>query len=152
MSDKQGEPGQVPWPQGRHQGVEPGAEQVPWRRVCLIDDDPINNLVCERLLISIFACQDVKAFLEAEAALHWLSGLVETQWPELILLDINMPVMNGWEFLDAFAVAHPQASLPICLLSSSVYPSDRLQAENHPQVSHFLTKPLTRDKLLQLKV
>ena len=68
MSDKQGEPGQVPWPQGRHQGVEPGAEQVPWRRVCLIDDDPINNLVCERLLISIFACQDVKAFLETNGA------------------------------------------------------------------------------------
>lgn len=64
--------------------------------------------------------------------------------PDVILLDINMPVMDGWEFLDSFAEMTPKmSSVPrICILSSSINRDDREKSETYKEVQHFFTKPL----------
>ena len=67
--------------------------------IILVDDDPINNLINKRLISKTKVSERVEEFLEAEKALEKLNSLAEDE-NALILLDINMPVMNGWDFLN----------------------------------------------------
>lgn len=71
--------------------------------------------------------------------------------PEIIFLDINMPILNGWEFLDLLN-SHDLNKLPkIYMLTSSISPEDVNKSENHPLVTGYFTKPLSLDKLSELK-
>ncbi len=73
--------------------------------------------------------------------------------PNLILLDINMPVMNGWEFLELYSERYLK-HFPECkviILTSSVNPEDRVMAENHANVVDFMPKPISLDGLETLK-
>lgn len=67
-------------------------------------------------------------------------------FPEIILLDINMPVMNGWEFLDALS-QEATATFRLYVVSSSVNPEDIRRAESYPIVSGFISKPLPPEAL-----
>lgn len=114
--------------------------------IFLVDDDPINNLINKRLISKVGVSEDVVEFLEAEETLLALTQ----QDPEksiLIFLDINMPVMNGWEFLDKYGLQFPQRSDKIVILSSSIDFNDKEKAKSYSTVSGFLEKPLTIEKI-----
>lgn len=72
--------------------------------------------------------------------------------PDVILLDINMPVMDGWEFLDAFVKLAPElSSVPkICILSSSINRDDHEKSETYKEVKQFFTKPLLDSDIAEL--
>lgn len=116
---------------------------------CIIDDDPIFVLGTKRLFeINEFA-KEIRVYKNGEEA---LSALKETlrngmDLPCIIFLDINMPVMDGWEFLDAFGELEGSRNSVIYMLSSSVDPSDADRARSYSLVRDYLTKPLNQEKL-----
>ncbi len=121
------------------------------REVMLIDDSDADNFFHEMLIERSGLAQVVRVFDWAEKALDWLSGNPEHD-VDLILLDINMPRMNGFEFLDAFhgMPAEHQGEARICMLSSSPLRTEREHALRYPRVIDFIVKPLEEAFLHQL--
>jgi CheY-like chemotaxis protein len=114
--------------------------------IVLIDDDPINNLINKRLIKKLTLSSNIKEFLEAEEALKYLQSLPPLK-QVLILVDINMPVMNGWDFLKEYAHFECSRRDTIIMLSSSIDFQDRQKTKDFPYVDGFIEKPLTFEKL-----
>ncbi|MBD8487578.1 response regulator [Echinicola sp. CAU 1574] len=116
--------------------------------IVLIDDDPINNLINKRLISKMNLSSNVEEFLEAENALEQIIALGHNK-KLLILLDINMPVMNGWDFLDQYEQNCTGRDDVILMLSSSIDFQDRKKSEEYLSVQGFIEKPLTSQKLVE---
>jgi CheY-like chemotaxis protein len=127
------------------------AEKV--RKVLIIDDDEINNFVCEKVIKQSGLAEEAKSLKSAPEALDYIRGLAQESpdlVPEVILLDINMPFMDGWEFMESLKGFMPQllSKLPVvAILSSSVYEADAEKADEHPDIQEYITKPLTQEAL-----
>lgn len=121
--------------------------------ILLIDDDPISNFLTERLLLKMQVADDVKIALNGIQALQMIENHCEDgrPCPELILLDINMPVMSGIDFLHLFQQKNFKGSnsVDIVVLSTSTHHKDQKQI-NELGVKHILQKPLTESKLQQV--
>ncbi|UJH92713.1 response regulator [Antarcticibacterium sp. 1MA-6-2] len=113
----------------------------------LIDDDPVTNLINKKIIQ--IACGDkvktITTFLNPEKALEYLKTIPFYKTGEYILfLDINMPEMNAWQFLDHLG---NQNDFKINILSSSITNADLNKAENHKLVRDYIYKPLSVPKL-----
>ncbi|UPT67880.1 MAG: response regulator [Sphingobacteriales bacterium JAD_PAG50586_3] len=113
--------------------------------VFIIDDDPVNNIITRRLLERNIENIAIKEFLNPTEA---LAELEKGTRPDLILLDINMQPMDGWDFLVDFEKLRLGVSVVMC--SSSVDPVDFSRANEHPLVADFLSKPLTAEHIKKL--
>jgi CheY-like chemotaxis protein len=119
--------------------------------ITLIDDDPICHLINSRM-IKIFSSVEVESFtdpLKALSELEQRAGLEPPKLPDVILLDIDMPGMNGWQFLDAFERL-PNDVLErtsVMMLSSSYHNEDIETSKRYKTVRHFFSKPLTEEKV-----
>ncbi len=120
--------------------------------VLLVEDDPITILVCDRMIKLTSFAEKVITCENGKIALDFLATLESQQLPPIIFLDINMPVMNGWDFLDEFEILKLNfTNLPrIYLLSSTVDPEDYKKAKKFPQVADFISKPLSKDTLNEI--
>jgi CheY-like chemotaxis protein len=115
-------------------------------KIMLIDDDVTNNIITKKLLLKYnpsFSVQEYKSANEALTALK--NGSFK---PSLIFLDINMPDMNGWQFLDKFTALRMNVS--IYLLTSSVDVLDIERAKTSQYLQGFISKPLTQMKIQQV--
>jgi CheY-like chemotaxis protein len=121
----------------------------PFDLIVLIDDDPINNLINKRLINKLKLSSKTIEFLEAEKALDCLKDM-DAEKKILILVDINMPVMNGWDFLDQYVELENSRNDRIIMLSSSIDFQDRQRSKQFPFVKGFIEKPLTHEKLQNL--
>ncbi|WP_339922381.1 response regulator [uncultured Cyclobacterium sp.] len=121
----------------------------PFDLIVLIDDDPINNLINKRLINKLNLSPKTIEFLEAEVALQYLKD-PDLEKRILILVDINMPVMNGWDFLSQYLELENDRKDRIIMLSSSIDFQDRQKSKEFPFVSGFIEKPLTHEKLESL--
>jgi CheY-like chemotaxis protein len=121
-------------------------------KIWLIDDDNVTNMLNRYFLEEHYPNLQIKSFIYATEALSLLLNKEES--PDFILLDINMPGMSGWEFLDAYQQAgFNSANAPeIYMLSSSLDPEDEAKARNSIVVKGFISKPLEVDKLSFLNV
>lgn len=122
------------------------------RLIFLVDDDPINNMINKQLLNRVDADWKSKDFLTVREALDTVSkGLNEGEepLPTIIFLDINMPVLNGWDFLDEYQnlPANFRDECRLFILSSSIDKQDIQTARQYQDVRDYLTKPLTKDVL-----
>jgi CheY-like chemotaxis protein len=117
------------------------AKRIP--QFIVIDDEPVNNLICRKVIQLAEPDAAVYTFTNPEEGVAFIKSLQPGTGPYLLLLDINMPVMSGWELLDA--VAEPLSRIPITtyVLSSSIAACDMEQAEAHPQVKDYILKPLS---------
>jgi CheY-like chemotaxis protein len=118
-----------------------------FEKVLLVEDDPITILVCKRTIEIAGFANEVKSVVNGQEAIDYLKE-AESQ-PDLILLDLNMPILNGWEFLDWFGtwVSGLPAVPAVYILSSTVDPEDQRKAMEYPNVKGFISKPLTREHL-----
>ena len=114
--------------------------------IVLIDDDPINNLINKRLISKLDLSSNILDFLDAEKALKYLCSSYDRK-KVLIFLDINMPAMNGWDFLNHYAKIKNSRKDRIIMLSSSINHQDRQKSLDNKDVEGFIEKPLTREKL-----
>ena len=115
--------------------------------IWLIDDDNITNMLNRYFLEEHYPMLEIRSFIYAAKALEELQNRVDS--PDFILLDINMPGMNGWEFLETLQHCElPLSTLPkIYMLSSSLDPEDQAKARNSVLVKGFISKPLEVEKL-----
>ena len=126
------------------------------KKVVLIDDDQVNNFVCESIIRSEKFAEEVVSFEWAEDALTYLKQSVqqpEDKFPDLIFLDINMPGMDGWSFIDEYRQL-PQQYLEHCnlfMLSSAVDRKDIISAKSYVEVKDFFSKPLSPEILSFIK-
>ena len=116
-------------------------------RFIIIDDDPLSNLICKLTLDVALGNTTVEMFASGEEGLNYFKSLSEcaTIEPSILLLDINMPVMSGWEFLSRFDDLPEmlKRNIKIYILSSSVDPRDRERSYSNKNVKNHFVKPLT---------
>lgn len=126
-------------------------------KVYLIDDDEINNFICINILKKIDFSSDVVAFESGSEALEALTSVIDgneqDQIPDVIFLDINMPIMNGWDFLEEYKKIKGKLNKDVSLfmLSSSIYQADVEKSKQYSEVLDFVTKPLNVDVLNDIK-
>ncbi len=122
-------------------------QKVEFNQVMLIDDNEIDNFISNGIITKLGLAKKIVSRNSAEDALAYLTLCLENNlsFPEIILLDIRMPSMDGFDFLREFAKFPPSvhSACNIFILSSSVDDRDIERAHKNPYVLSFITKPLT---------
>lgn len=121
-------------------------------RFIVIDDDDFNNKICSVTIEKISKDADIKTFLDPVAGFEYIVSeysRTDHNATAVLFLDINMPVMNGWEFLERFEEldASIKNRVKIYILSSSVDKRDIEKAKQNKNVVHYLIKPLTKETI-----
>ncbi len=120
----------------------------------VIDDDDIYQFITKKLLEETGLVEQIKIFSNGREALAFIEEAVvaKKQIPSIILLDLTMPVMDGWEFLEHFQLLRTTIgqSIFVYVVSSSVDPKDLERARSFAEVTDYLVKPLSKQKLTQL--
>ncbi|MBN8854126.1 MAG: hypothetical protein BGO55_07015 [Sphingobacteriales bacterium 50-39] len=120
----------------------------------IIDDDQIYQLVMKRTIEQSGMVRDILQFYDGEEAINYFKEKQQTpeDLPELILLDINMPYMDGWQFLDEFIKIPFKGNYKriIYIVTSSSTTEDQNKAKEYEVVSGYHVKPITKDMLEQI--
>lgn len=120
------------------------------KRIVLIDDDSTTNYLNKLIIERAGLVDEVLTFESGEEALRYFQENPDVSEVSLVLLDINMPVMNAWQFLDQYQAITGGNSNKIVLLSSSINPADKQMAEKKANVLDFKSKPLSTDMVNDL--
>lgn len=127
----------------------------PVRTVYLIDDDKIFNIIHAKTLEREGFANKIESFTNGAEAIDKLHKVIKeknSDFPDMIFLDINMPVMDGWEFLDEYSTLPQEATgkCKVLMLSSSIDSNDIERSKTYKTVQEFISKPLTMDKLNEI--
>ncbi|WP_186758045.1 response regulator [Echinicola salinicaeni] len=122
--------------------------------LCIIDDDPIYTFGLKKIIElggfdvdTIFYENGKEAFEKLSKSLNEGKSL-----PEIILLDINMPIWNGWKFLDEFTKIKTTQQAKVYIISSSIDPKDHEKAKEYDVIDNFIIKPISVENISQLLV
>lgn len=125
------------------------------KKVLIIDDDSVNNFLCERIIKLANFSEEVNTFFNSDTAIEFLKLNADnpSDLPEVIFLDINMPIKSGWDFLNDFDFIKStlKKEVKIFMLSSSVYEEDVKKAKSYSTVTDYITKPLSIETLGKLE-
>ena len=119
----------------------------------LVDDDTINNAVSRLTISNVAPSAEVVIFTDPRVALEFLMDFASySTTPAILLLNLNMPFMTGWEFLERFETLgqQPRERIKIYILTASIDDADRVRAENNSCVSGYLSKPLSSQMISML--
>ena len=119
---------------------------------CIIDDDPIFVFGTKKIMEITNFCKSIMVFKNGREAIDKLRPLIQDNGavPAVILLDLNMPIMDGWEFLDEFTQIKPSRTIKIYIVTSSVDPEDIRKSTRYTEVTDYIIKPITQDALNQM--
>ena len=119
--------------------------------VCIIDDDHIFIYGVKRLMNETSFCQNLMVYQNGLDALDELKERVNRgiDLPSIIFLDLNMPMMTGWEFLDEYLQINGQdpSKSKVYIVSSSIDPKDLLKIKDYNVIQNYILKPVTTDDL-----
>lgn len=128
--------------------------------ILFIDDDPITLMLCKMVIKKASFSNEIATSKNGEEALQYFNilkqldsnGEIKKQ-PQLIFLDLNMPVMGGWEFLDSFSTSDyaDYNKTKVIILSSTIDPDDLEKSKKYPMVIDFLSKPISKEMLEYVK-
>lgn len=119
----------------------------------LIDDDEIFTILTKIQMEKNASFGSIHAFENGEDALERIKqDLANDSLPDFILLDLNMPIMDGWQFLDAFEKLNIERKIMIYIATSSIDPRDLMQAENYSFLQGYISKPMNAKKLEEILV
>jgi len=122
-----------------------------FRNVLLVDDNEIDNFINERIITSSSFCEQVVVRNSADGALSYLKEIAGSteKIPDIIFLDLNMPIKDGFAFLEEFAGLGDTIKKysKVIVLSSSISPEDINKASTNPYVFKYLNKPLSEKYL-----
>ncbi len=117
----------------------------------LVDDDKIVIFLHKTMVVKTGISTQPLVFNDGKQALDFLKAQYSEENAYLILLDINMPIMNGWEFLDAIQELSYANKLYIIMVTSSVDGADKEMAKKYPQVIGYIEKPIDLNKWKSIK-
>ena len=129
-------------------------------QILCVDDDPITLMLCKKVIIKSSFSNEIITSQNGEEALNYFNTIKHSNnknkpipQPQLIFLDLNMPVMGGWEFLDCFNSEEFSEfnSIKVVVLSSTIDPEDFEKSKQYPMVIDFLSKPISQSMLEHLK-
>lgn len=109
--------------------------------ICIIDDDPIYQFLVSKIIGNSKAGHDVLFFRNGKEALDYFSMDLEKNLPEIILLDLEMPVMDGWDFLKEIDNLHID-NTSIYIVSSSISHEDQEKVKSFPKIKGHFSKPI----------
>ena len=120
---------------------------------CLIDDDPIFLFGTQKLMELENFSESYVTYDNGEDAINSLKAINEQKGllPDVILLDLNMPIMDGWQFLEELERLSTPKKLTVYIVTSSVDPSDLERVTRYSAVKTYLVKPITSEVLEQIK-
>lgn len=115
----------------------------------IIDDDQIVLMLAGLLIDKHESFHLADTFRNGKEGLDNIKQLVANNQslPDLILLDLNMPIMDGWEFLEELQLIPQAQDISIYIFTSSIDPHDRIRTKEFPNVKGYVSKPLTKEKL-----
>lgn len=130
-----------------------------YRSVMLIDDNEIDNLINQKMIESASITEHIYIHTGAKSAIEFLRNmekldLADKVLPDIIFLDIDMPLMDGFQFLDEFEklTMATKKKCRIVMLTSSINPQDFNRSKKYVNVKLYLNKPLTHDSILELNI
>ena len=122
--------------------------------LCVIDDDPIYIFGIKKIITLSNFSNSVMIFKNGQEAINNLKPIIASgeNIPEVILLDINMPIMDGWQFLDEFIQIPCKQKVYIYIVSSSIDPADQEKIKEYGNISNFIVKPITIENLKEISL
>ncbi|GGC65234.1 response regulator [Pedobacter quisquiliarum] len=124
------------------------------KRVWLIDDDEVFVFLTKKLIAQTEQAVILETYINGQEAIDRLREISadESALPDLVLLDLNMPVMDGWEFLNAFQEVEFSApdKIHLYIVTSSISPYEVERAKQIPAVQEFIVKPMVKQKFVEL--
>ena len=124
------------------------------KNLFLVDDDEIFTFLTKRTIEETQLVDQIKIFSNGQDAIDFLEEAAGDKelLPEVILLDINMPILDGWGFLEEFILLKTSMGkkITIYVVSTSISPYDLERAKNISEVSDFIIKPITKTGLINI--
>lgn len=124
-----------------------------YKFIAFLDDDYMTNRFHEIILDEADICEKSRFFTTPEEALNYFREEPKKENPEIpevMFLDINMPKMNGWEFLDEYITMKIKQSPVVIMLTTSISSKDKRKARAYEIVKDYMNKPITKDYLTEL--
>ncbi len=117
--------------------------------VLIVDDDQVNNFVLKNVIERTYPQSEVEIKINGKEGLNYLYKLdsEKKNFPKILLVDIYMPITNGFEFLDAYEKAFQNKDSVIFMISSSLSKEDQVKANGYKSVKGYITKPLINNNI-----
>ena len=126
------------------------------RAISIIDDDPITVFGIKKMLSAIEASEHIITYANGKEAIDGIKSLIQngSGVPEVIFLDINMPIMDGWQFLEEFIALPLTERIRVNIVTSSIDPADRQNWERYKAKTHHLldykNKPIRKADIIEI--
>ena len=125
--------------------------------ILLVDDDEPTNYLNKIILEEVGCAERIEVAQSAKEAINYLTGTGKYDQkgktippPELIFLDINMPAMDGWEFIDIYKELQKRGKVVMVMLTTSLNPEDEERSKMIAEVSGYRNKPLTKEMVTEI--
>lgn len=130
-----------------------------YRTVMLIDDNEIDNLINQKMIEAASITENIYTHTGAKSAIEFLKNMEKLDvsdkvLPDVIFLDIDMPLMDGFQFLDEFEklANNTKGKCKIVMLTSSINPQDFNRSKKYDNVKLYLNKPLSHESIQNLDI